>query len=129
MVLTKEPVGKHWAVIWNDESVAEELLYWRLFEVAFEHCDIFSEVGIGYRPQTIGEEGFINWISWHAWATMPKDPNQQESIRQTLFRSVPKGATINAMVFTRELEADAFKVEIEKRMVWKDLGGEPYWYN
>lgn len=129
MKLTKEPAGRHWAVVWNDESVAEEFLYWRLFEVAFKHCAVTGEVGIGYRPKTVGEQGFVNWLSWHAWATMPDDPTTQESIRRTLFRSVPVDAHINAMVFTRELEADSFKEEIEKRMVWRDLGGVPYWYD
>jgi len=129
MILTKEQIrNKKWAVTWDNASEAEEIFYWKLWKFAFAKCRAMGEVGIGYKPTIIGESGFVHWISWEAWQYIPEDDESQERYRQMLFRNVPEGATINAMVFSTEHEADAFKNEIEKRMIWKHLGGTPYWH-
>ena len=69
--------------------------------------------------------GFIQWVDWGLWATVPKD--QHESFRQALFSSVPPNTEINCAVFLHESAADRFKELLEQRVAWLALGGERYW--
>jgi hypothetical protein len=121
MKLTKEQLNKNWAVTWSDRypTVATDLLFSKLFEVAFAKCQVFSEVGVGCKPTTIGEEGYLQWISSDVWAM--KSLHAVDPI--DIFRYIPPGRTINVIVFHREIEADCFIEEIEKRIMWIVLGG------
>lgn len=131
MKLTKELIGKNWAVTWDRASPPTANLMRKLWKLAFAKCEVFSEVGIGYtfEPDVITyhrseAREFIQWFSYMAWAQM--DETAQEQCMSIVSRGLPPGAHINTVMFRRELEADIFKDEIEKRISWKILGGEAY---
>ena len=123
-----EPIGEKWSVIWDSPDTATEDLYWFLLRFAFNHCGVFGDVGVGYKPVVAEERGFIQYVSLQLWEQIPTDDAVAEKqFKHHLFNRLQEYAEFNAIVFEREKEAVIFKEEIERRQVWRELGGKAYW--
>ena len=135
MQFTKDQVtNQGWSITWDRPTKASPGVFYKILELAFEQCGALDRVGFGYKPTDVDRllaevggnvSGFIQWVDWGLWATVPKD--QHESFRQALFSSVPPNTEINCAVFLHESAADRFKELLEQRVAWLALGGERYW--